>query len=48
LAVAEKLSALQTYDFIQLRAGRSSKEAFLEALAAVPSNGEIRDGDEML
>ncbi|MBU6179122.1 MAG: type II toxin-antitoxin system HicB family antitoxin [Verrucomicrobia bacterium] len=37
LAVAEKLSALQTYDLIARRAERGSREAFLEALSKVPS-----------
>lgn len=36
LAVAEKISALRTYDLIAKRAARGSKEKFLEALAAVP------------
>ncbi len=45
LAVAEKLSALQTYDLIAQRAARGSREAFLEAMAAVP-NREPVAGDE--
>ena len=36
LAVAEKLSALQTYDLIATRAARGSRDKFLDALAAVP------------
>lgn len=36
IAVAEKISALRTYDLIARRAARGSKEKFLEALAAVP------------
>jgi uncharacterized protein (DUF1778 family) len=36
LAVAEKLAALQAYDLIARRAGKGSREAFLEALAAIP------------
>lgn len=36
LAVAEKLAALQTYDLIARRGGKGSREAFLEALAAIP------------
>ncbi len=36
LAVAEKLSALQTYDLIAIRAVRGSRDKFLDALAAVP------------
>lgn len=46
LAVAEKLSALKTYDLIAHRALRGSKEKFLEALAAVPS-GTPDPGDEL-
>ncbi len=45
LAVAEKLSALQTYDLIAERAKGASKDAFLQAMALVPK-GEIREGDE--
>ena len=46
LAVAEKLSALQTYDLIARRAARGSKEKFLEALAAVPDTPPV-SGDEL-
>ena len=46
LAVAEKLSALQTYDIISRRAERSSREDFLAAMAAVPAGG-VLDGDEI-
>jgi hypothetical protein len=46
LAVAEKLSALQTYDLIAQRASRSSREAFLEAMAAVPDVPPL-PGDEL-
>ena len=46
LAVAEKLSALQTYDLISQRASRSSREAFLEAMAAVPDVPPMT-GDEL-
>lgn len=46
LAVAEKLSALQTYDIIAERAKGASREKFLKALAMVPK-GEIREGDEL-
>ena len=38
LAVAEKLSALQTYDLIATRAARGSRDKFLDALAAVPNS----------
>lgn len=46
LAVAEKLSALQTYDIIAERAKGASRESFLAAMALVPK-GEIVDGDEV-
>jgi uncharacterized protein (DUF1778 family) len=46
LAVAEKLSALQTYDIIAERAKGASRESFLAAMALVPK-GEIADGDEV-
>ncbi|MCP5537397.1 MAG: toxin-antitoxin system HicB family antitoxin [Akkermansiaceae bacterium] len=46
LAVAEKLSALQTYDIIARRAEKSSREDFLAAMSAVPA-GEIIEGDEI-
>ena len=46
LAVAEKLSALQTYDLIATRAARGSRDKFLDALAAVP-NSPPSPGDEL-
>ena len=46
LAVAEKLSALQTYDIIAERAKGASRESFLEAMALVPK-GEVVEGDEL-
>lgn len=46
LAVAEKLSALQTYDMIARRAERSSRKGFLSAMAAVPA-GDVVEGDEI-
>lgn len=46
LAVAEKLSALQTYDIIAERAKGSTREHFLQAMAMVPS-GPILAGDEL-
>lgn len=46
IAVAEKISALQTYDLITRRAARGSREKFLEALAAVP-NVTPDPGDEL-
>ena len=45
LAVAEKISALQTYDLITRRSERGSREAFLEALASVPSISPIADDE---
>ena len=46
LAVAEKISALQTYDLIAKRGERSSREAFLEAMAAVPAT-KVAEEDEV-
>lgn len=46
LAVAEKLSALQTYDLIARRAHRGSRKAFLEALASIP-DAPPEPGDEI-
>ena len=46
LAIAEKLSALQTYDLIAERAKRGSRNAFLEAMAQGPA-GEVAPGDEL-
>lgn len=46
LAVAEKLSALQTYDIIAERARGASRESFLEAMALIP-RGEVVEGDEL-
>ena len=45
LAVAEKLSALQTYDIIAERAKGASRESFLQAMALVPRE-PIVEGDE--
>jgi hypothetical protein len=45
LAVAEKLSALQTYDIIAERAKSASRGSFLQAMALVPK-GPIVEGDE--
>ncbi|GDY21735.1 hypothetical protein LBMAG56_30820 [Verrucomicrobiota bacterium] len=45
LAVAEKLSALQTYDIIAERAKGGSHESFLQAMALVPK-GPVVEGDE--
>ena len=46
LAVAEKLSALQTYDIIAERAKGASSESFLRAMSLVPRN-PVQHGDEM-
>lgn len=46
LAVAEKLSALQTYNLIADRAAKGSRDAFLKAMSKVPS-GEVIAGDEI-
>jgi uncharacterized protein (DUF1778 family) len=45
LAVAEKLSARQTYDIIAERAKGASRESFLKAMAMVPK-GHVQEGDE--
>ena len=45
LAVAEKLSALQTYDIIAERAKGGSRESFLRAMALVPK-GPVVEGDQ--
>lgn len=46
LAVAEKLSALQTYNLITERARHGSREKFLRAMAMVPA-GDVVPGDEL-
>lgn len=46
LAVAEKLSALQTWNLIAERAAMGSHEKFLKAMSMVPG-GEIVEGDEV-
>ncbi len=45
LAVAEKLSSLQTYDIIAERAKGGSRKSFLQAMALIPK-GPIVEGDE--
>ncbi len=45
LAVAEKLSAIQTIDLISERAKGASRSAFLHAMSLVPDGGII-EGDE--
>ncbi|QTN32373.1 toxin-antitoxin system HicB family antitoxin [Akkermansiaceae bacterium] len=47
LAVAEKLSALQTYDMIAERAKGASRDSFLAAMAMIPK-GKIVPGDEVV
>jgi predicted transcriptional regulator len=42
-AVAEKLSALDTEDYLQERAGRASKAKFKKALRKVP---DVEPGEE--
>ena len=46
LAVAEKLSALQTYHAIAERAAKGSQERFLKAMSLVPA-GEVVAGDDI-
>lgn len=46
LAVAEKLSALQTFNLIAEKAAKGSQTNFLKAMALVPA-GEIIEGDEV-
>jgi hypothetical protein len=45
-ALAEKVSALDTVAYLEARAARSSREAFLEALSKVPSAPPVL-GDEI-
>lgn len=46
LAIAEKLSALQTYDIIAERAKGASRDSFLQAMALVPAT-QPQEGDEL-
>jgi hypothetical protein len=46
LAIAEKLSALQTYDIIAERARGATRDNFLQAMALIPS-GPVQEGDEL-
>lgn len=46
LAVAEKLSALQTYDIIAERAKGGSRDSFMQAMALIPK-GPVAPGDEV-
>jgi hypothetical protein len=45
-ALAEKISALDTVAYLEERASRGSREAFLEALDKVPSARPL-EGDEL-
>lgn len=45
-ALAEKISALDTVAYLEERAARSSKKAFQEVLARVPSAAPL-EGDEL-
>ena len=45
-AVAEKLSALMTANYLRKRAGRSSREAFEQALSEIP-DAEPEDDDKI-
>ncbi len=45
-ALAEKVSALDTVEYLNARAARSSREAFREALSRVPSAPPV-PGDEI-
>jgi len=45
-AVAEKLSALETESYLDLRSNRASKNKFKQAMASVPSAKPLR-GDEL-
>jgi len=45
-ALAEKISALDTVEYLEMRAARSSKETFLEILSRVPSGPPV-PGDEI-
>ena len=45
-ALAEKISALDTIEYLEERAARGSREAFLEILSRVPSGPPV-PGDEV-
>jgi len=45
-ALSEKVSSLQTLDIIEERAGKASKDAFLDALSRVPDR-EPDDNDRL-
>lgn len=46
LAVAEKLSAMQTFNLIAKRAAKGSQKNFLKAMAMVPAGNPV-EGDEI-
>lgn len=46
LAVAEKLSALQTFNLIAERAAKGSQQKFIKAMSMVPG-GDVVEGDEI-
>jgi uncharacterized protein (DUF1778 family) len=46
LAVAEKLSALQTFNLIAEKAAKGSQKNFLKAMSMVPA-GDVVEGDEI-
>lgn len=45
-ALAEKISALDTVSYLEERAARGSRSAFLEVLSRVPSSAPV-EGDEL-
>lgn len=45
LAVAEKLSALQTFNLIAEKAAKGSRKNFLEAMAMVPAADPLKDDE---
>ena len=45
-ALAEKLSALDTVEYLAARAARGSRDSFQDALSKVPA-GEPLEGDEL-
>ena len=45
LAVAEKLSALQTYNLIAERAAKGSREDFLKAMSMVPATTVVAEDE---
>ena len=46
-ALAEKLSALDTLEYLEARAARGSREAFLDVLSRVPDAAPM-PGDELV